>query len=872
MKPILIFPNPKVQPRPPSKSAFPGKQHLPTHARQKARLDSTFKLLETNFKNGILSDDSMGFAPERILVFETIGSVNNFYKAVSKIEGLDFVQEIFGGSLESDDDFYPLDDDGQREDKDQKSYVYLTMSNQTALHKILQFWNKYKQQENYVFPRGFTPLRHLFDHLKVIRYWDTNDRLYNTGIIEDWEDRVAGGQDIIPVEIEIWYNSDSNVRTSKESRISQLITKINGKILTTCQIDDIRYHAVLANIPVSSISQLLSENKTEIELMRCDEIMFFRPSGQCMTPVFHSEDEQEYDDENANNDVAEIIESPVVALIDGLPLEHHAWIKNYISIDDPDGWSSDYKPEDQKHGTSMASLIIRGDMQSEGPVIPRKLYCRPILKPENTLSGNTRERIPEGILPIDLVHRAVRRLYEPENGAEALAPTIKVINLSIADPSRLFEYQMSPWAKLIDYLSVKYQVLFVISAGNHIYDLELGITNKEFNKLSSEDKEALILGCISDTTHLRRLMSPAESINALTIGAYHHDENSDDEFYNQINPYTDRNMPSTINSVTWGKKRSVKPELLMPGGRATYKLKGYLDSDPAILKVLTYESPPGQKVASPGNSGSLKSFVHTFGTSNSTALASRRLCFLYDTIQDLYLSKHGHALSKKYEAVLLKALLCHGASLPRSYTKLEENLKNATNSKQFKAITAKYFGFGNVNEERIHGCIDEQATIIQCGEINQDDSHVYKFRLPESLSAKSDLRRLIITLAWFSPINSQNSMYREAHLYYEPITRDKPDNHLEIQDRELQWQMVRNGTVQHEVLSGDRASPYAVGTNLEIIVHCKGQAGAKNIVVPYGLVVTLDVPDSNLPIYEEVKSGIDIEFETQVGAGKPITP
>ena len=828
-------------------------------------MDSTFKLLETNFKNGVLSDDPMGFSPERTLVFETVGSVSDFYKAASKIEGLDFLQEIIGDDFEPDEDFYLLDKNGKR--KGQKSYVYLTMANQKALRKILQFWNGYKQNEGYIFPRGFAPLRHLFDHLKVIRYWDTNDRLHNTGIIEDWGDRVAGGQDVVPVEIELWYNSDSNVRTSKESRISQLVTKINGKILTTCQIGEIRYHAVLASIPVTSISQLLNENKTEIELMRCDEVMYFRPSGQCMTPVFHAEDEQEYDDENINDEVAEINENPVVALIDGLPLEHHAWIKDYISIDDPDDWSSDYKPQDQKHGTSMASLIIRGDMQSEGPVIPRKLYCRPILKPQNTLSGDTRERIPEGILPIDLVHRAVRRIFEPDNGVQAIAPTIKVINLSIADPSRLFEYQMSPWAKLIDYLSVKYQVLFVISAGNHIFDLELGITNEEFNKLSSEDKESLILRCISNTTHLRRLMSPAESINALTIGAYHHDENTDDEFYNQINPYADRNMPSTINSVTWGKKRSVKPEILMPGGRVTYKLKGYLDSEPAILKVLTYESPPGQKVASPGSSGSIKSFVHTFGTSNSTALASRRLCFLYDTLQDLYISKHGYALSKKYEAVLLKALLCHGASLPGSYSKLEENLKNATNAKQFKAITAKYFGFGNVNEERIHGCIDEQATIIQCGEIKQGDSHVYKFTLPESLSAKSDLRRLIITLAWFSPTNSQNSMYREAHLYFEPITRDKPGNHLEIQDRELQWRMVRNGTVQHEVLSGDRASPYAAGTKLEIIVQCKGQAGAKNVVVPYGLVVTLDAPDSNLPIYEEVKTGIDIEFESQVIAG-----
>ncbi|MFV1984371.1 MAG: hypothetical protein ACC657_12590 [Thiohalomonadales bacterium] len=310
----------------------------------------------------------------------------------------------------------------------------------------------------------------------------------------------------------------------------------------------------------------------------------------------------------------------------------------------------------------------------------------------------------------------------------------------------------------------------------------------------------------------------------------------------------------------------------MPGGRATYRLKGFGDKDPAILQILSYESPPGQKVAHPGKSGSLKSYVYTFGTSNSAALTSRLLCFLYDTLQDLHGSKYGEVLSSQYEAVLLKALICHGASLPECYMKLEENLKNSTNSKQFKAITAKYFGFGIMNEDRIQGCIDEQATIIQCGVIKDGDSHVYNFTLPESLSAKSDFRRLIITLSWFSPINPQNSTYRKAHLYFEPKTNKKKGNHLAIQDRELQWQMVKNGTVQHEVLSGSLASPYAKGTNLEIVVECKAQAGASTVEVPYGLVVTLDVPDSKLPIYEEVKAGLELEFTSLVSSGKLLTP
>lgn len=866
MKPILIFPKPGVIPRKKKKQPIP-QPKTPGSAQQGLRLNSSFRLLENNFKNSILSGDPAGFAPERTLVLETVGSIANFYRAAAKIQGLEFVQEIFGDELDPDDDFYYEDKDGGKKAKELPGYVYLTMANQNALDKLLRYWSRFTKQKNFKFPYGLTPLKYLFEHLHSIRYWDTEDRLRETGLLEDWRYRVAVGQDSVPVEIELWFRKNNSVRHSGENRVIRLIQDIGGQIQQTCVTDEIQYHAVLASIPVKSVEELINANTNNIELLRCDEVMYFRPSGQCMAPIFGADKDDQVEQEEIilSEDESEISEEPTVALLDGLPLENHEWIKDYITIDDPDSWSEDYAPSDQKHGTSMASLIIRGDMQGNEFPIPRKLYCRPILKPEPVgFDGQTREKIPEGILPIDIVHRAVRRMFEADGDQPAAAPSVKIINLSVADPSRLFDKLISPWAKLIDYLSEKYQILFVVSAGNHLYDIDLGITNIEFLRLDDIEKEALVLKGIADSTHSRRLMSPAESINALTIASYHHDEHSDDEFHGHINPYIDRTLPSTINPVTWGKKRSVKPEVLMPGGRATYRLKSVLDNDPAVLGILTYEGPPGQMVASPGKPGSIKSFSHTFGTSNSAALASRRLCFLNETIQDLYSSEHGVELSREYENVLLKALLCHGASHAQSFNRIEEILREPNNSHRFKSIVAKYLGFGNVDEERIHGCLDNQATILQCGKIKQDDTHIYKFTLPDSLNAKSVRRRLIVTLSWLSPINTQNYIYRKAHLFFVPVTGKKDDNFLDIQDRELDWQMVRNGTVQHEVLSGDRATAYASGTNLEIAIQCKGKAGASNIVIPYGLVVTLDTPEINLPIYEEVKAGIEVQFKAQV--------
>jgi len=58
------------------------------------RLKSSFTLLKNNFMNGALESEPAGFAPERTLVLETVGSIQGFYRAVSKIEGLDFLQEL----------------------------------------------------------------------------------------------------------------------------------------------------------------------------------------------------------------------------------------------------------------------------------------------------------------------------------------------------------------------------------------------------------------------------------------------------------------------------------------------------------------------------------------------------------------------------------------------------------------------------------------------------------------------------------------------------------------------------------------------------------------------------------------------------------
>ena len=73
-------------------------------------------------------------------------------------------------------------------------------------------------------------------------------------------------------------------------------------------------------------------------------------------------------------------------------------------------------------------------------------------------------------------------------------------------------------------------------------------------------------------------LSPAESINALTVGAIHQDSSLISTNDRKINPYQSTCLPSPICSVGSGYRRSVKPDIFMAGGRQRFiELRGNIN-------------------------------------------------------------------------------------------------------------------------------------------------------------------------------------------------------------------------------------------------------------------------------------------------------
>lgn len=853
MQPHIIFPRQTISLAEP-KTQIPPKL-ITSPIQNKARwIAERFKSLLDSAQLSI----KPGFWPERTLVFETIGSVENFYKALNGVASYKFLLTELGEEIEPDAENYLMAGD-ERLENQLSTTLYFSMVNRASLEKIESCWRAYQSDNNYKFPKGFTALKHIFNQLKSVRFWDTEDRLNISGLREDLLERIEHGEENIPIEIELWFHSASDARSHYEREIVNKVQKIGGRVVRTCEIREIGYHALLGYIPSQYVKELLAGHYDNVDLVRCDSIMFFRPIGQCQVSIVGQETDMELSEEQEfiNED-----SPPVVAILDGYPMTKHQALKDRIIIDDPFDFSERYNVGENIHGTSMASLVIHGDKELKEVPLRRKIVVCPIMAPDekDTYNSPRQEKIPEDYLPLDLIHIIVRRLLKGTKETPAIAPTIKIINLSIGDHHRLFDNRMSPWARLLDWLSYTYNVLFVVSAGNHADQIELEISTAEFDKLAHHERELLILHALQKNTGIRRLRSPAEGINVLSIGALHHDGCDDHTIsHNQINPFVTPGMPSPLNPLSWGKMRSIKPEILMPGGRQTYQNRNkFFDNRNVILSPLFSPLPPGLLTATPGNvPGKINAYIYSSGTSNATALATRKLAQLTETLGDLSFAPRGAELDENAQAVLLKALLCHGAQPSDAFEIIKNVVRDNQNESRWRANLSRYFGYGAICSERLFGCEDHQATLLRSGFIKNGEKHRFQLPLPPSLSSKTAHRRLIVTLAWFSPITAQRSHYREAKCWFSIVDK-LHESLLGANNRHYDGNMIKKGTVQHEVFHGERAGAFTADNILEVDIECKiKNEELVDSRIPFGLVVTLDTQDVSIPIYREVKQGID---------------
>ena len=855
--PLLPIPTPEPDQRPPGPGGG-NNLHLPGRARQGERLEPVFQRLRAVFKAGrdplTLLDDPAGIAPERALVLEIAGTIDQFHNAVGRVHGL----ELLGDEeteFEADIDFAVRDArkgriGERRHDKPVGGRLYLAMPDTRALRELVSLWDHY--QAGHPPESGFAPWYDVFGQLYRLRPWGPLDRIPEDTIAY-LNDHLADRPDSSArLEIELW-SSQSTVRQRQSNlRFDEALRSSGGEVVERSSIPEIAYEAVLVDLPADQIHPLIQ--RQEVSLAICDSIMFVRPQSMALFPTSVTTLGAGEEVEAAP---AEHI-PPIAAVFDGVPVQRHRLLDRRLWLDDPDGLDSLSVVSERRHGTEMASLILHGDRNVGGePSLTRPLYFRPVL----FAPGNGSPEQPQSNrLLIDTVYRAVRQMKVGDSENRAAAPEVFIANLSLGDESRPFTGPMSPWGRLLDYLAERFGILFVVSAGNIFDPLPVpeftGTT--ELEAATMADRQKAILKALDGQRSQRTLLSPAEALNVITVGAWYEDAvgglNGSSVVYE---PY-EHAGPNITSAMGLGHRKVVKPDIFMPGGRELFSVYS------AGRTLGIRRAPPGRlyglRAAIPDPGGRLDQEGLTAGTSAAAALASRAAHRLFDALSD---QNNGGILSgvdPMYYGVVVKALLVHRARWGGLGSLLDGMFRptGQGSSVARKDNITRVLGYGPPIVEEAMSCASNRATLVGYGEVPANGPAVrYKVPLPASLERVTEPRSITLTLAWFSPVNVRHRAYRRAKLEIKPDRFSESIGVSRVSSQPSDKSVPR-GSLFHVHYEGDSAVPFIDDGHLQFLVFCRNQGGSLDGSIRYGVAVTIEAGE-HIPVYQQVRQRLGIQ-------------
>ena len=416
------------------------------YVRQGERLSKTFdnaaKAIEDWEKGAQVSADPRAVVPERALVFDLLGPVGDFQVAAQAL-GLEW---LISKSAEEGD---AVDD----EDLPSQT-IYVTMPSIGGLKSLLAMWNRFKKNER--------PDPHekafwkIFNYLRDLRVWSIQDRIdpginqYIQKLLDDAPERV------VKVELDFWYRNADERRANAINTLRTMLKEIGGELIDLVEIEEIRYQGALVAIPAKIAKQLAGGGG---RLGQLDEIMTIRPQSEYGEAVQNEEN----DGEDPGFDFTTTLPTDecIAALLDGYPIENHETLAGRLIVEEVEVRSVQVPVQNRDHGTSMASMILHGDLAvSPPPSINRPLAVLPILSMSNSGEGIQTNRLAIGV-----VYRTLSRIVELAK-VDGPLRNITVINHSVCDLNAPFVRRPSPWAMLLDYFSHYHRLLFVVSGGN----------------------------------------------------------------------------------------------------------------------------------------------------------------------------------------------------------------------------------------------------------------------------------------------------------------------------------------------------------------------------------------------------------------------
>lgn len=822
---------------------------------QAAKLGDTFRRLEKSVADLLggadLSARPAEASPDRALVFEVKGPVANFVQAARDL-GLEWLAEEYDSPSAEDDEGSEYID----EESTSETLLYVTMPTIDGLQRVLALWNRFVRDEPK--PSDGREWWALFGYLNKVRTWSARDRV--DPAVEAYVERMLERYPERPVrlELDLWFREDEELRARAREYVDALMEAVSGRVLDFATIPPICYQAALVELPGDQ-ARMLREYRGP--LAEADRVMRVKPQSLYLSgerqPVLTTLDERDPPDEPDNRPA-------IVALLDGYPIQNHRLLANRVDIEEVDVTGGMSPVAHRFHGTAMASLILHGDLGHGEPPTDRILKVVPILAAPQ---GLHEECTPLERLPVAIVYRAVIALMDGVDGGPPLGNEVVIINHSVCDQESPFARRASPWAKLLDYLSHEYKLLFVVSAGNSNsqFKIDTYVNCNDFENADAVERERVLLRAIEEAKGTRLILSPAESINAVTVGAIHEDSSTGCPA-GHVDPFATVGVANLTSSVGLGLNRAIKPDLVEAGGRQM----AMSETAGGTVSVWAREhGDVGQLTAIPDpNGGTTIKTGRSTGTSNAAALVTRAALKVADVVEKLF-NRDGQDWARLHtRAVVLKALLAHSCSWGNAGRLLNSLYQGGWQRKR-EAIS-RFLGYGRPDYSRIMRGDGSRITLLADDVITPDLLHEYKIPIPRAMVGNRELRRVTMTLAWSTPTDPSSRRYRGV--LAEIVDRNGKRDFWDGVRSTLQPNPFagRRGTLQHFVLEGKKLIRSVEEGTFFVGVQARADLPAFTAAeVPYALAITLELAQ---PVRNDLFADVEARVRLKQRAARPRTP
>jgi hypothetical protein len=558
--------------------------------------------------------------------------------------------------------------------------------------------------------------------------------------------------------------------------------------------------------------------------------------------------------------------SVAVAILDSGVNHNHPLIGMVCKKDQCEVWDPGWPRYDlsNQHGSLQAGLAIFGDMDeallSSSPVVLKHIIESGRVLPP--FGGNDPELY--GAITVGTASKL-------EINSPGLS---RVYSLAVTADPECQGGMPSSWSAEVDRYSSgtedDVRRLFVISAGN----------NRD------------ILPNVDHWTQLQmaEIEDPAQSWNAITVGAYTEKTTNSDPTFNGWSPFAPSGdvAPASRSSVNWGwrKQAPYKPDVVAEGGNRLLSPDKTSITNADTVSLLT---------TSGRSSGQL--FEVSYDTSAACALVSRQAAILMAENPDFW-------------PETIRGLLVHSADWTdqmwaRFGVLLGHHSRKIANETMLRCV-----GYGVTNLNRARYSAANALTLIAQDEIqpfyreqgagNSDDpklNEMQLYELPWPVEALQDLPpdmevQLKVTLSYFIEPNPGRRGYRQRFSYqshglrFEVIrpgqslgnfrayinARANDDDYDGPEGETDGWhfgqQLRTRGSLHSDIWKGSAADLSDMHT---IAVYPVGgwwkyrmAQGRWENKVRYSLVVSIEVPDNSVDIYSVVQNLVEAQVEVEV--------